>query len=269
MRNNYCYSDDELKKYLQEFYTCFENGFEFEEFLKVYLERLGLCEVVVTQRTRDGGIDLTACRPSLGMFGTENYIVQAKRNKPSSTVSPEKIRALRGVMMAYTKGVFITTAKVSDRTKDDASKFDPSKPIIVIDGIELIKSCIQYGIGFSYKPIFSKSLLNLQISRQNHNHEPLSNYVEKTITENDIRARIISVPKHIISQIPNNVNKVKVSINENDTITLTLSRPRNYLGGVTNVFKQYSLIDENGTAIAKSAKWFYDVENEIILIYIN
>lgn len=269
MNDNFSYNNDNLKKYLQEFYNCFENGFEFEDFLKVYLEHLGLCEVVVTQRTRDGGIDLTACRQSLGMFGTENYIIQAKRNKPTSTISPDKIRALRGVMTSYTKGVFITTAHVSDNAKHDAANFDPSKPIIVIDGIELIKSCIQYGIGFSYKPVFSKVLLNLMLSPQTNIQPSLSDCIEKIITENDIRARIISVPKHIMNQIPEDVNRVRVSINGDDTVMLTLSRPRNYLGGVTSILKKYNLVDENGAVIPKIAKWNYDIENKIIFIYVN
>lgn len=58
------------------------------------------------------------------------------------------------------KGIFITTAKVSNKAKMDALIKDLSKPVIVIDGLNLIDICIEHQIGFAYKLIFSKSALN-------------------------------------------------------------------------------------------------------------
>ena len=71
-------------------------GIAFEEFLKVYLEKIGLDEVVVTQRSSDGGIDLEAVRYGVGGFAgadAVDYFVQAKRNKPGTTIPIEKVRA--------------------------------------------------------------------------------------------------------------------------------------------------------------------------------
>ena len=62
MRKNIEISEDEIKEFLEQFYGYFENGYAFEEFLKVYLEKIGLDEVIVTQRSSDGGIDLEAIR---------------------------------------------------------------------------------------------------------------------------------------------------------------------------------------------------------------
>lgn len=90
MARNSKYSDEELKEYINKFYDYFSDGYKFEEFLKIYLEKLGFTEVVVTKRSRDGGIDLTASRTTIGVFGNEHYFIQAKRNKPPTTVSPEK-----------------------------------------------------------------------------------------------------------------------------------------------------------------------------------
>ena len=62
MRKNIEISDEKISEFLEQFYGYFESGYAFEEFLKVYLEKIGLDEVVVTQRSSDGGIDLEAVR---------------------------------------------------------------------------------------------------------------------------------------------------------------------------------------------------------------
>ena len=43
-------SDSELKDSVEQLYNSFDSGYEFEEFLKFFLEKIGLEEVVVTQR---------------------------------------------------------------------------------------------------------------------------------------------------------------------------------------------------------------------------
>ncbi len=100
MRKNIEISNKKINEFLEQFYGYFESGYAFEEFLKVYLEKIGLDEVVVTQRSSDGGIDLEAVRYGVGGFAgadAVDYFVQAKRNKPGTTIPIEKVRALRGV----------------------------------------------------------------------------------------------------------------------------------------------------------------------------
>lgn len=46
------FSDNELKALLNDFYSYFQTGFEFEEFLKPFLESIGLSEVFVTKKNR-------------------------------------------------------------------------------------------------------------------------------------------------------------------------------------------------------------------------
>lgn len=209
---------------------------------------------------------MTASRPSIGLFGTENYFIQAKRNKPNKTISPEKIRALRGSMNTYGKGVFITTASVSNNTKDDALHFNPLKPIIVIDGADLVTNCIDLEIGFSFKPIFSKSSLDILMNDSQATTSNESDIVEKEITTNDIRARIISIPKFIMNRIPQELDEINVSINGDSPIKLSITRGRNYLARVTALFSKYNLVDENGTAFPRKARWFFNAEEEIIHI---
>ena len=84
MRKNIEISNEKINEFLEQFYGYFESGYAFEEFLKVYLEKIGLDEVIVTQRSSDGGIDLEAVRYGVGGFdGADavDYFVQAKRNK--------------------------------------------------------------------------------------------------------------------------------------------------------------------------------------------
>ena len=154
MRKNIDLSENEYIEIVDIFYNYFEDGYKFEEFLKIYLEKIGLEEVFVTKKSGDGGIDLTAVRKGIGGLSNsvdEPFYIQA-RYSPGSTISPEKIRACSfrsGV------GMFITTGKVSDNAKIEAQQVDPSRPIIVVDGKELISTCIEKEIGFTFKPVFS------------------------------------------------------------------------------------------------------------------
>lgn len=92
-------NEKEKKELLETLYSNFETGYAFEEFLKPFLEEIWLTEVFVTKKTGDGGIDLIARKPGLiELDGNDlvNYKIQAKRYKPTITISPEKIDALRG-----------------------------------------------------------------------------------------------------------------------------------------------------------------------------
>ena len=122
------FTDNELRLLLNDFYSYFQTGFEFEEFLKPFLESIGLSEVFVTKKTGDGGVDLTAVKEGLAEINNVDsvkYRIQAKRYSPSTTVSPEKIDALRGNLSFNEKGLFITTAKVTDKAKEQAVSKDP------------------------------------------------------------------------------------------------------------------------------------------------
>ena len=78
------FTEIELNELLRHFYEYFESGFEFEEFLKPFLESIGLTEVVVTQKVKDGGVDLTAVKEGLleiNNADSVNYRIQAKDRK--------------------------------------------------------------------------------------------------------------------------------------------------------------------------------------------
>lgn len=271
------FTENEIKSVLEDFYSYFKTGFEFEEFLKPFLESLGLTEVFVTKKTGDDGIDLTAVKEGLSEINNVDnvkYKIQAKRYAPTTTISPEKIDALRGNLGFNEKGLFITTAKVSNRAKEQAVSKDPYKPVYVIDGVDLVRICIDRQIGFAYMPVFSKSALDAFTNKnqksstyvESNDSDDLST-VEKMITANDVRVYILSLPRIIVDKIENNDKKqsMKLIINCVDSYNVTFCPSRNYLSRVTEVFRKYGLKQEDGTIIEKKAKWAIDKQQIIHL----
>lgn len=265
-------NENELKESLEQLYNSFDNGYEFEEFLKFFLEKIGLEEVVVTQRSRDGGIDLT-CTKS-GINGLSNldevkYYIQAKCFKPSSTVSIKDLRELRGVMPLNYKGIFITTAKFPSGVQEFAEE-DKSRQIILIDGKTLVQQCISVGLGFNLKPVFdAKSLENLTLRKyttpikQSDVIEQKTNYdmvVGKKISLNDIRARILRIPSEIEKEISKDTKQLTINVNSKQ-YKLNINAERTYLGGVTQLYKNEGLIIENNVFVPKKAIWHYSKEN--------
>lgn len=270
-------SEEEFDKVLNDFYSYFKNGYLFEEFLKAYLEKIGLDEVRVTQRSVDGGIDIEAIRYGVGgLYGDDSveYYVQAKRNKPGTTIPIEKVRALRGVMKSGSKGLFITTASYSANTKNFVMD-DLSRPIILIDGKSLIESCIDNKIGFVYKPVFSKDAMDelksktVNLSSINDFQSDISSpvaIVDKLISANDIRARILRMPKALVDILKPEQNTVNVSIGGSNTRELKIDKRKSYLAGVTEIYRNYGLIRPDGTYVPKKSVWkIYEDKVEITL----
>lgn len=273
-------SKQELTELQQKFYEYFETGYAFEEFLKEYLLKMGLDEVEITQRSRDGGIDLKAVRKGVGDFSDidiTNYYIQAKRYALTNKINVSKIRELKGTIPFGYKGMMITT---SDFTSDAISEAgnDPSKPVVVISGKSLVMSCIDHEIGFLFKPIFSKKQMDSFLNRNNSHNSTNSensttitiseNVVEKTITANDIRARIVSIPSSIIRQFNDWQTSVKVKVNNEKEYTFNINKGRNYFGSVTTFLRDYNMLSDEGVITPKQCKWFYNSEEVAVVLYI-
>lgn len=277
MRKNIEISEEKISAFLEQFYGYFESGYAFEEFLKVYLEKIGLDEVVVTQRSSDGGIDLEAIRYGVGgLAGADSveYYVQAKRNKPGTSIPIEKVRALRGVMPSGSKGIFITTAGYSKKAQEFVDA-DPSRPIILIDGKALVESCIDNEIGFVFTPVFSKDAIDAlkdssdDLPQENNGtnvSENIKLIVDKQISANDIRARILRLPKAVTNLLPEDAQKIKVVFNGLSEKELTIAKNRAYLAGVTEVYKEVGLIADDGSYNPCKAIWkCFEDKIEIII----
>lgn len=264
-------SEQEIEVLLENFYQYFETGYIFEDFLKEYLLKIGLDEVEVTQRSRDGGIDLKAIRKGVGNFSeidTIHYYIQAKKYDPNKKkIDVKTIRELKGTIPFGYKGMLITTTKFTSDAEKEALN-DPSKPAVLIDGKLLVTSCIDNEIGFIFKPIFSKIEMDAILNKSdNKTNKTNIEYIEKTITKNDIRARIISIPSSIKKEL-SSLNSIDVIINENDRYHLTIDKSHSYLAKVTKIFKKYGMLTEDKIGTPKKSKWYYDIKNKVIHLII-
>lgn len=257
VRNNIELSSEEYKDIADKFYQYFEDGYQFEEFLKVYLEKIGLEEVFVTRKSGDGGIDLTAVRKGIGGLSNavdEPFYIQAKRYAPSSTVAPEKIRALRGSFGSGV-GMFITTGRVSDNAKLEAQQIDPARPIIIVDGKELINTCIEKEIGFTFKPVFSKTALDNIMNHTASDDVQPSATVERIVTENDIRAYILVLPRAIKDRLAENASTITIRFANSEYKVYRIDAQGRYVGGIAETYKKFGLRQEDGVLVSKKAVW--------------
>ncbi len=269
---------EEIDKYIDDLYSCFPTGREFEIFLNSFLSALGFEEVVTTQYVGDKGIDLTCTKTGLDTKnGTDtiNYYVQAKRYARSNKVQPKEVRDLKGTTKRDKNGnilnsnyinVFITTSTFTKAALEEAND-NPNMPVITIDGTQLIQYCIEQGIGFNYKPVFSKNdILSLTQCEQQVDNFVVSEsvyLVEREITKNDIRARILIVPQVVKNELPE--NKVKFNVVFNGIKKqLNIDKSRRYFGGVTDLYKQFGLLTSDGIYINKKAKWRIDNDKIIV-----
>ena len=206
------------------------------------------------------------------------YFVQAKRYKPNTPIPIESVRALRGVLPDGYKGIFITTGNFTSKAYEFASN-DASRPLILMDGKQLINTCIEKGIGFRSKPIFHREdLINLMKSEKSIvkesfkgsrlGEEKIDKFVKKLITSNDIRARILRIPRNIIEKIPIDKTSFNVKIGDKAEKILNINKTRAYFAGVTDIYKDYGLLDDDGNRTPRDSYWFFNTNDGIIEIKI-
>ena len=268
---NYLDLPKELKKeYIQALYDCFVSPRDFELFLNYFLQKIGFDEVVTTQYVGDKGIDLTCIKKGIDVGGidTINYYIQAKRYKLSNKVQAKEIRDLKGSTKRDKNGnvlncnfinVLITTSDFTKGAIEEAIS-NPNNPTILINGEKLLDMCIENGIGFTYKPVLVKEAIkSLFAEVSTCDTTPVitieNDYiVSREITANDIRARILIIPQLIKNTISANDEIITVVFN-GSTYQLNIDKTRRYLGGVTEIYKQSGLINEDNIFISKQAKW--------------
>lgn len=268
---NYLDLPKELKKeYIQALYDCFVSPRDFELFLNHFLQKIGFEEVVTTQYVGDKGIDLTCIKKGIDVGGidTINYYIQAKRYKLSNKVQAKEIRDLKGSTKRDKNGnvlncnfinVLITTSDFTKGAIEEAIS-NPNNPTILINGEKLLDMCIENGIGFTYKPVLVKEAIkSLFADTSTYDTTPVitieNDYiVSREITANDIRARILIIPQLIKNIIGANDETIAVVFNGN-SYQLNIDKTRRYLGGVTDIYKQSGLINEDNIFISKQAKW--------------
>ena len=114
---------------------------------------------MVVGKTGDGGIDGIINEDKLGF---SQVYVQAKRWDSDHTVGSPEVQAFAGALLGRgaQKGLFITTAQFSKAAK---KYIDDQKTVrvVLVDGIELTRLMIDYGIGVSTQRTFAVKQLDL------------------------------------------------------------------------------------------------------------
>lgn len=82
--------------------------------------------------------------------------------------------------------------------------------------------------------------------------------VIKTISENDIRTRILRISAKIKERIPESMTSYTVTFDGATVKELTIAKERDYFAKVTDLYKKYGLIDTNGTFVPKQITWSMD-----------
>ncbi|MDX2268795.1 MAG: restriction endonuclease [Bryobacter sp.] len=94
----------------------------------------------------DGGIDGIIKQDRLGL---DNIYVQAKRWGREHKVGRPEVQGFAGSLLQHhaKKGVFLTTAGITNEAKNYVASIEPK--IVLIDGKELTKLMIQFNVGVS------------------------------------------------------------------------------------------------------------------------
>lgn len=95
-------------------------------------------------KTADGGIDGVINEDPLGL---DIVYLQAKRYAPGNTVGVDKVREFAGSLVerGAAKGVFVTTSQFAAAATTYVDRI--SQRLILIDGDELTRLMVQYGVG--------------------------------------------------------------------------------------------------------------------------
>jgi restriction system protein len=113
---------------------------DFEDLVAALFKAMGM-EVMTTERSGDGGVDVRAMDPDPIRGG--KLVIQVKRYR--NTIPPAPVRDLYGTMLheGATKGILVSTAEFGP----SAQEFAAGKPLTLIGGKQLVQLLAQYGIG--------------------------------------------------------------------------------------------------------------------------
>lgn len=136
---------DDLLSYLTDLHPI-----RFERLILDLLSAMGfgggdLSRTEMTRVAGDGGIDGIIHEDALGL---DRVYIQAKRHAPGNTVGSPDIQRFMGSLSAEgaSKGVFVTTSGFS-RDATTFARRVPHLRIVLIDGQELARLLIRYGVG--------------------------------------------------------------------------------------------------------------------------
>ena len=136
------------------------NPYDFEIFCMKLLKVYGFSNLVVTQKSHDGGIDGYG-RLKVGLAHM-NVAFQCKR-WDNATISRKEIDAFRGAIQGeFEQGIYFTTSSFSKEAMKYSIK-SGAVPVILIDGNMIVDFMIekQFGIEHEDLPIFVNAIDNI------------------------------------------------------------------------------------------------------------
>ncbi|MDD5705170.1 MAG: HTH domain-containing protein [Kiritimatiellae bacterium] len=122
---------------------------DFEDLIGRLLAAIGFDEVEVTNRSKDGGIDVRGTLVVGDVIRTR-LAVQVKRWKQN--VQSPVIQQVRGSLGAHEQGLIITTSDFSKGAKDEAERADAT-PVGLMDGEQLVALLVENEIGVRRTPL--------------------------------------------------------------------------------------------------------------------
>ncbi len=256
-------SDDELREQFIKYFD--DDKYKFENFCKIFLKWLDFDDIQVTQRCGDGGIDLKCNKKEIEQLdlNTIEYVVQAKCYAINNKVGASDIRNFRGSKTDMSvRKIFITT---SDYTKGAIYEAkDNNQPITLINGRQLIDFCKSHDdMMFDVKYYLNIDKLNdLFLNEETEKHNIKT--IERRITKNDVRARILRIPSEYKGLIQTK-SKYRISINGEAYKDYNISSDKSYFGGVTKFYKDF--ISNVDFKEAQSI-WNYDKNNDAFVVVI-
>lgn len=260
---------DKIEELRKEFYNFFENGYDFEIFLKEFLKDLGFKDIKVTKKSRDGGIDLICYKDIIEGINTvesEKFIVQAK--KYDKNIVPEKVRALNDARNIGIRKLFITTSDFSQQARIEAKEMPD---MALISGKDIIDFYIQNKSDkiFDWEPKISTEKLNELITKNKkdtgnvqENFEKKEEKILRVITKNDIRARILRIPNEIFENISNE-NSYDVVIDGCEK-RLNMIKDIKAFAGITEFYRKHNYIDNEQAN--RNSYWRIDINKKKIYI---
>lgn len=260
---------EQSEKLRKEFYNFFENGYDFEFFLKEFLKDLGFKDIKVTKKSRDGGIDLICYKDIIEGINTiesEKFIVQAK--KYDKNIVPEKVRALNDARNIGVRKLFITTSDFSQRAREEAKEMPDMS---LISGNDIINFYIQNKSDkiFDWEPKLSVEKLSELISKNKkdnvNNAESIEKDAEKilrVITKNDVRARILRIPNEIFEKISKE-DSYDVVIDGCEK-RLNMIKEIKSFAGITEFYRNHNYIDSEQAN--RNSYWRIDINNKKIYV---
>src|SRR5262249_55794942 len=149
---------------------------------------------------------------------------------------------------------------------EEFAEEDQARPIVLINGVRLVRLCIDHEFGFRFRAVFDRDVLLAELNRlpvqpvlpvgSLPSSSPAASTFVKTITSNDIRARIISTPWELDPLIDASADTLKIEFPPHFSArTYQYRRDRRYISGVTEVLRKFGLLDANGERHPRIAEW--------------